>query len=99
MERSGFRSCDWLVPKWLQDHPRRAPGWVFGPSWGGLGSVLGALRLYWGSLGARFGALGPSMDGLGQSFWIRGGLDRIRDRFADPIRRFHSMMRFVDLIR
>ena len=48
---TGFRSCDRMVPKWLQDRPKRAPGGVLGPSWGGLGPLLGAL--------------GPSLEGLG----------------------------------
>ena len=40
-----------MVPRWLQDRPKRAPGRVLGPSWGGLGPLLGAL--------------GPSLEGLG----------------------------------
>ena len=50
-ERFGFRSCDRVVPRWLQDLPKRAPGGVLGSSWGVLGPLLGAR--------------GPSLEGLG----------------------------------
>ena len=75
-----------MVPRWLQDRPKRAPGvsWaVLGPSWGGLGPLLEAVGSYLGGLGARFG-----------SFWGRFGV-----RFVDSIHRFDSMMRFVVSIR
>ena len=75
--RSCFRSCCFMVPRWLQDRPKRAPGGGLGPSWGGLGLLLGAL--------------GPSLDGLGGvlgvvlvSFWVVLGFDSLI-RFIDSI--------------
>ena len=41
--RSGFRSCDRLVTRWLQDRPKRAPRGVLGSSWGALGPSLESL--------------------------------------------------------
>ena len=49
--RSCFRSCDRLVPRWLQDRSKSAPGGVLGRLGTGLGPLLGAL--------------GPSLEGLG----------------------------------
>ena len=98
--RSGYRSCDWMVPRWLQDRPKRAPGGVLGPSWGGLGPLLGAL--------------GPSLEGLGgllsrlEGSWallerswrpMRLSTGRFGMRFVDSIHRFDLLMRFVDSIR
>ena len=87
LERSGFRSCDRMVPRWLQDRPKRAPGEVLGPSWGGvLGRSWGLLGPLWTVLGGRFGFWGVV-------------LDPFRVRFVDSIHRFDSMIRFADSIR
>ncbi len=71
-----------MVPRWLQDRPKRAPGEVLGPSWGGLGPLLGAL--------------GPSLEGLGgllsRPEGVLGSLGTILGRFGmrlvDSIHRF-----------
>ena len=56
--RSCFRSCGRMVPRWLQDRPKRALGGVLGrlggslgPSLAGLGGLLGVLRGSWAALG------------------------------------------------
>ena len=78
--RSGFRSCDQLIPRWLQDHPKRAPGEVLGSSWGGLGPLLGALGPsldgLGGGLGPLLGGFVPSWEGLG---WVLGRFWRLLD--------------------
>ena len=82
-----------MVPRWLQDRPKRAPGGVLGSSWGGLGPLLGAL--------------GPSLEGLGgllsrpEGVWGSLGtiLGRFGMRLVDSIHRFDLVMRFVDSIR
>ena len=60
---TGFRFCDRMVPRWLQDRPKRAPGGVLGPSWGNLGPLLGALGPFgqsWAVVLDRLGAFWPS---------------------------------------
>ncbi len=51
--RSCFRSYDGMVPRWLQDRSKRAPG-------GGLGPLLGALGCSRALFGGSWGALGSS---------------------------------------
>ena len=65
MERSGFRSCDRMVPRWLQDRPKRAPGEVLGPSLGGLGPLLGALVPSFEGLGGLLSRLEGVLGSLG----------------------------------
>ena len=52
-----------MVPRWLQDRPKRAPGGVLGPSWGGLGPLLGALGPSWDGLGRVLGRLEGVFEG------------------------------------
>ena len=78
-----FRSCDRLVPSWLQDRPKRAPGGVLGSSWGGLGPLLGALGSSWDSLG---GLLGRLEGVLGRSWGLLGPLWMVFGVFGDVLR-------------
>ena len=47
-----------MVPRWLQDRPKRAPGGVLGSSWRGLGPLLDALGASWDGLGVVLGRFG-----------------------------------------
>ena len=89
LERPGFRSCDRLVPRWLQDRSKSAPGGVLGRLGRGLGPLLGAF--------------GPSLDGLGRVLdRLEGSLEVVLSSFWSSLIRFivstswcDSLIRFV----
>ena len=99
---SGFRSCDRLVPRWLQDRPKRALGVVLGSSWEGLGPLLGALGPSLEGLGGLLGRLEGVLGSFGTVLAAHEGLGRFWS-FWKAIRGLDSsiqfMMRFVDSIR
>ena len=70
-----FRSCDRLVPRWLQDRSKSAPGGVLGRLGRGFGPLLGAF--------------GPSLDGLGRVLdRLEGSLEVVLSSFWSSLIRF-----------
>ena len=102
--RSGFRSCDCMVLRWLQDRLKRAPGEVLGCLGGLLGPLWTVLGGFWAVLTRSWAAL-RCFWALFERSWRSGWifewfvLDRFGVRFVDSIHRFVSMMRFVESIR
>ena len=82
-----------MVPRWLQDRPKRAPGGflgrlggILGRSWGllsPLGTVFGA---FWDVLRGSWAAL--------RGFWALYGFDQLI-QFMDSILLFDSLIRFI----
>ena len=63
-----FRPCDSLVPRWLQDRFKRAPGGVLGRSWELLGPLWKVLGGFWAVLRGSWAALGDSWSLLERSW-------------------------------
>ena len=102
---SGFRSCALMVPRWVQDRPKRAPGGILGRlggilgrSWGLLGPLWRVLGGFWAVLRGSWAALGGSWALLERSWRpMRLSKGRFRIRFVEH--RFEVLMLFVDSIR
>ena len=64
-----------MVPRWLQDRSKSAPGGILGPLGRGLGPLLGAF--------------GPSLDGLGRVLdRLEGSLEVVLSSFWSSLIRF-----------